>query len=129
MSRTRTYVDKPLGDTAWLLEQWGYWRLDGRGIPGYVSQMAAVMSRANPAGRVASYTISDEVAGMVDQALARLTRRDRQMGDFVWFYYGAKWPENRIGRENGMSERNARQLIRAGVAWIDSALEHMRAPA
>ncbi|HCF2609886.1 TPA: antitermination protein Q [Pseudomonas aeruginosa] len=126
MSRTRTYVDKPLGDTAWLLEQWGYWRMDGRGIPGYVSQMAAVMSRANPVGRVESYSITDEHAEMMDKALARLMRRDRQMGDFVWFYYGAKWPANRIGRENQMSERKAWELIKAGVAWIDGALEHTR---
>ncbi|MFO6224330.1 antitermination protein Q, partial [Pseudomonas aeruginosa] len=27
MSRTRTYVDKLLGDTEYLLEQWGWWRM------------------------------------------------------------------------------------------------------
>jgi hypothetical protein len=26
--KKRTYVDKPLGDTEWLLEQWG-WLADG----------------------------------------------------------------------------------------------------
>ncbi|EPF5022522.1 antitermination protein Q, partial [Pseudomonas aeruginosa] len=36
MSRTRTYVDKLLGDTEYLLEQWGWWRMDGMGVPGYV---------------------------------------------------------------------------------------------
>lgn len=129
MSRTRTYVDKPLGDTEYLLEQWGWWRMDGMGIPGYVSQMAAVMSMANPMSKVKEYRITDDVAEQVDQALARLTKRDQQMGDFVWFYYGAKWAANRVGREHGMSERQARELIRAGVAWIDSALERLREPA
>lgn len=126
MTRPRTYTDKPLGDTEYLLEQWGWWRMDGMGIPGYVLQMAAVMSQANPMSKMKEYRITDEVAGMVDRALAKLISRDRQMGDFVWFYFGAKWPANRISREHGMSEREARQLIKSGVAWIDSALMHMQ---
>jgi len=120
--KKRTYVDKPLGDTEYLLEQWGWWRMDGMGVPGYVSQMAAVMSQRNPMATTKSYTIKDEVAELVDGALAKLIKRDQQMGDFVWFYFGAKWPANRIGRENGMSERKAWELIKAGVAWLDGAL-------
>ncbi|MDM9555927.1 MULTISPECIES: antiterminator Q family protein [Pseudomonas] len=120
--KKRTYVDKPLGDTEYLLEQWGWWRMDGMGVPGYVSQMAAVMSQRNPISTTRSYTIKDEVAELVDGVLAKLIKRDQQMGDFVWFYFGAKWPANRIGRENGMSERKAWELIKAGVAWIDGAL-------
>lgn len=120
--KKRTYVDKPLGDTEYLLEQWGWWRMDGMGVPGYVSQMAAVMSQRNPMTTTKSYTIKDEVAELVDGALAKLIKRDQQMGDFVWFYFGAKWPANRIGRENGMSERKAWELIKAGVAWLDGAL-------
>ncbi|QXI49146.1 antitermination protein Q [Pseudomonas anuradhapurensis] len=120
--KKRTYVDKPLGDTEYLLEQWGWWRMDGMGVPGYVSQMAAVMSQRNPISTTRSYNIKDEVAELVDGVLAKLIKRDPQMGDFVWFYFGAKWPANRIGRENGMSERKAWELIKAGVAWIDGAL-------
>ncbi|MEA5670450.1 antiterminator Q family protein [Pseudomonas sp. MH2] len=120
--KKRTYVDKPLGDTEYLLEQWGWWRMDGMGVPGYVSQMAAVMSLRNPMSTTKSYTIKDEVAELVDSALAKLIKRNQQMGDFVWFYFGAKWPANRIGRENGMSERKAWELIKAGVAWLDGAL-------
>lgn len=125
MARTRTY-DGALGDTEYLLEQWGWWRMDGQGIPGHVSQMATLMSLANPVKAAKAYRITDEVAAMVDQALARLIRRDQQMGDFVWYYFGAKWPANRIGRENEMSEREVRQLIKSGVAWIDASLEGMR---
>jgi len=129
MARTRTYVGKALGDTEYLLEQWGWWRMDGMGVPGYVSPMAAVMSLANPMGKVKEYRITDEAAGLVDRALAKLTSRDTQMGEFVWFYFGAKWPANRIGREHGMSERDTRQLIKAGVAWIDASLLSMQAAA
>lgn len=125
MARTRTY-DKALGDTEYLLEQWGWWRMDGMGVPRYVSQMATVMAQANPIHTVKEYRITDDAALLVDNALSRLTKRDQQMGDFVWLYFGAKWPANRVGRENGMSERQARELIKAGVAWIDSALERLR---
>ena len=37
--KKRTYVGKALGDTEWLLEQWGFWRMDGMGVPSYVSPL------------------------------------------------------------------------------------------
>ncbi|XEG73321.1 antiterminator Q family protein [Pseudomonas sp. abacavir_1] len=126
MTRPRTYTGKPLGDTEYLLEQWGHWRMDGMGVPGYVSQMAAVMSQRNPMGKGKAYRITDEVAQIVDQALAKLVSRDRQMGDFVWLYFGAKWPALRIAREHSLSEAKVRELVKAGVAWIDCALERLR---
>ncbi|QLL15480.1 antiterminator Q family protein [Pseudomonas chlororaphis] len=121
--KKRTYADKPLGDTEYLLEQWGWWRMDGMGVPRYVSQLAVIMSQNNPVPSTKSYVITDDVATLVDGVLARLIKRNQQMGDFVWFYFGAKWPANRIGRENDMSERKAWELIKAGVAWIDGALD------
>lgn len=121
--KKRTYVDKPLGDTEWLLEQWGSWRMSGMGVPRYVSQLAAVMDQFNPQPSTQSYLITDDVALIVDGALAKLIKRDQQMGDFVWFYFGAKWPANRIAREAGISERKAWELIKAGVAWIDGVLD------
>ncbi|MGA4634537.1 antiterminator Q family protein [Pseudomonas solani] len=126
MTRPRTYSDKALGDTEYLLEQWGYWRMDGMGVPGCVSQMAVVMSLRNPMGSTKCYRITDELAQAVDQALARLVVRDRQMGDFVWLYFGAKWPALRIAREYSLGEAKVRELVKAGVAWIDCALERMR---
>lgn len=121
--KKRTYVNKPLGDTEYLLEQWGSWRMAGMGVPRYVSQLAAVMNQLCPEPSPQSYVITDDVALIVDGTLARLIKREQQMGDFVWFYFGAKWPANRIGREHGMSERKAWELIKAGVAWIDGAMD------
>lgn len=121
--KKRTYTDKPLGDTEYLLEQWGSWRMAGMGVPRYVSQLAAVMNQCNPEPSTQTYVITDDVALAVDGVLARLIKREQQMGDFVWFYFGAKWPANRIGREHGMSERKAWELIKAGVAWIDGAMD------
>lgn len=122
--KKRTYADKPLGDTEYLLEQWGWWRMDGMGAPRCISPMHALM-RDNVASKtdVQAYCITDDRALLVDSAVARLTRRDQQMGDFIWLYFGAKWPALRIGRENGIGEAKARELIKAGVAWIDASLE------
>ena len=121
--KKRTYVDKPLGDTEYLLEQWGSWRMAGMGVPRYVSPVAAMMNQLSPEPGAQSYVITDDMALVVDAALARLIKREQQMGDFVWLYFGAKWPANRISRESGMSERKAWELIKAGVAWIDGAID------
>ncbi|WP_341522193.1 antiterminator Q family protein [Pseudomonas sp. G.S.17] len=121
--KKRTYIDKPLGDTEYLLEQWGSWRMSGMGVPRYVSQLGAVMDQFNPTPSSQTYVITDDVALIVDGTLARLTKREQQMGDFVWYYFGAKWPANRIARANNMSERKAWELIKAGVAWIDGNMD------
>lgn len=117
---------KPMGDTEYLLEQWGWWRMSGMGVPRYVSPAFALMrDNVQQIGRC-SYCITDDMAGLVDGAVARLTRRDQVMGDCIWLYFGAKWPAIRVGREFGISEAKARELIKAGVAWVDSSLEMMR---
>lgn len=120
--KKRTYMDKPLGDTEWLLEQWGSWRMDGMGVPRYVSPSVGL---AATSGGV-EYTLTDDAALAIDAAVAKLTKRNQQMGDFVWLYYGAKWTSVRIGEDNKMAERKAREIIKSGVAWVDSALEHFR---
>lgn len=122
--KKRTYADKPLGDTEYMLEQWGYWRMSGMGVPRYVSPLFALMrDNVEQIGGI-SYCITDELAVRVDGAVARLTVRDAQMGECVWLYFGAKWPANRVGRHYGVGEAKARELIKAGVAWVDSSLEH-----
>lgn len=125
--KKRTYVDKTLGDTAYMLEQWGWWRMDGMGVPRYVSPLYALMRDNVPSeGGIKQYVITDDLALAVDGAAARLAKRDSQMGDFIWLYFGAKWPALRIAREHGMGEAKARELINAGVAWVDCALEQLR---
>jgi hypothetical protein len=124
--KKRTYTDKPLGDTEYLLEQWGSWRMSGMGVPRYVSQLASVIAQANPCDDQLSYVITDDAAMVVDSIIARLIKRNQQMGDFVWLYYGSKWTSARIGEKYGMAERKAREIIKQGVAWVDSALESFR---
>jgi hypothetical protein len=121
----RKPAGRPLGDTEYLLEQWGWWRMDGIGIPSYVSPMMAVMRDAMPVASK-SYCITDDWAGAIDSAVARLSRRDKQMGEIIWFYFGAKWTMVRVGKHYGLSEAKAREIKQAGVAWIDCAVAEMR---
>lgn len=128
--KKRTYAGKTFGDTEWLLEQWGWWRMDGMGVPRYISPSYAIMrDNTNIAGGIKAYSLVDDVALVVDAAVARLSARDEQTGLYVWLYFGAKWPALRIGRHHGLDERKAREIIKAGVAWIDAVLDNHRAAA
>ena len=110
-----------------MLEQWGWWRMDGMGVPRYVSPLYALIRDNNVSeGRVKNYCITDDVAMAVDHAVARLSTRDEQMGNFIWLYFGSKWPALRIARANDIGEAKAREVIKSGVAWIDCALELLR---
>ncbi|MBC8980768.1 antitermination protein Q [Pseudomonas lurida] len=125
--KKRTYINKPLGDTEYLLEQWGWWRMDGMGVPRYVSPLYALIRDNNVTeGGIKNYCVTDDVALVVDRAVAKLAARDAQMGNFIWLYFGAKWPALRIARDNDMGEAKARELIKAGVAWVDCAIEVFR---
>lgn len=123
--KKRTYVDKPLGDTEYLLEQWGWWRMDGMGVPRYVSPLLALMRDNVQMPSTASYVITDDQALVVDSAVAKLTQRKGQMGLFLWLYFGAKWTMVRVGESAGISERSAREIIKAGVGFIDGYLHGM----
>lgn len=126
----RKPLKRALGDTEYMLEQWGWWRLDGRGIPVYVSPLRALIrDNVQSVSTIQAYCITDELAVAVDGAVARLSKRDPQMGLFIWLYFGEKWTMLKLGRKQGMSEAKARELVRAGVAWIDCALEDFRAAA
>lgn len=123
--KKRTYLDKPLGDTEYLLEQWGWWRMDGMGVPRYVSPLLALMRDNVQMPSTASYVITDDQALVVDSAVAKLTQRKGQMGLFLWLYFGAKWTMVRVGESAGISERSAREIIKAGVGFIDGYLHGM----
>ncbi|VVO30588.1 antiterminator Q family protein [Pseudomonas fluorescens] len=120
----RKPLKRALGDTEYLLEQWGWWRMTGMGVPRYVSPLLALMRDNVPSVSASEgFVITDDHALVVDGAVARLTKRNQQMGDFIWYYYGAKWPMLRLAKKHDMSEAKARELVRSGVAWIDGVLE------
>lgn len=104
--------------------------MDGAGVPSCVSPSFALMRDANPQQATnKSYCISDDWALAIDESVARLSSRDQQMGDVIWLYFGAKWPMVRVGKQYGISEGKARELVRAGTAWIDCAISKMRCAA
>lgn len=123
----RKPAGRPLGDTEYLLEQWGWWKADGAGVSGFTSPTLSLMRQAMPqASSSKNYCITDDWAIAIDNAVARLSHRDQQMGDVIWLYFGAKWPMVRVGRHYGISEGKARELARAGAAWIDCAISFLR---
>lgn len=101
--------------------------MSGAGVPGYISPSFALMCQSlqQPAASQ-GYCITDDWALAIDRAVARLSHRDQQMGDLTWLYFGAKWPMIRVGKYYGVSESKARELVRAGTAWVDCAIEAMR---
>ncbi|WP_395504731.1 antiterminator Q family protein [Ectopseudomonas hydrolytica] len=123
---------KALADTEWMLEQWGWWRMSGMGVPRYVSPSYAIMRDNVQQTGGYSFSITDELAMAVDGCVARLCAREKgrtkgpMMGDCLWLYFGAKWPALRIARHYGIGEAKAREIIKAGVAWVDAALENLR---
>ncbi|WLH04836.1 antiterminator Q family protein [Pseudomonas lurida] len=122
----RKPAGRPLGDTEYLLEQWGWWRMDGVRISGFTSPTLALMRQAvaQPSASK-SYCITDDLAIIIDNAVSKLSHRDQQMGDVIWLYFGAKWPMVRVGKYYGMSEGKARELVRAGTAWIDCVVYNL----
>lgn len=126
----RKPAGRPLGDTEYLLEQWGWWRMDGMGVPGYTSPTLALMLQSMPqVGASKNYCITDDWALVIDHAVAKLACRDQQMGDIIWLYFGAKWAMVKVGKRYGISEGKARELARAGAAWVDCAIGEKRADA
>ena len=121
----RKPLGRPLGDTEYLLEQWGWWRLDGKGVPTCISPSYAIIRDNVGVPKTLDDRITDDVAVLVDHAVARLTARNQLMGDLIWLYYGEKWPALKIGRRNNIGEAKARELIKTGVGWIDAKLENL----
>jgi len=69
--KKRICTDKPVGDNECMLEQWGRWRMEGTGMPRYVSPLFALMRDSIPSvSGVRQYVITDELALAVDSALA-----------------------------------------------------------
>jgi len=108
--------------TEYLLEQWGFWYRSGAGIPRYTSPSLALM-RDNVGSTVPTAMITDEQADKVDRAVARLGKRDPEMGDCVWLHFAEKRTYHGIAKRLGIGKSKAAELVRAGVAWVDGALD------
>lgn len=112
-----------ISSTESKLIEWGYWCLSGSNLPRYTSPAFALM-RDNVGSTVPTAMITNEEAIKVDRAVARLTKRDGQMGRCIWLHFAEKRTYHGIAKRLGIGRNKASELVKAGVAWIDGALDY-----
>lgn len=100
-----------------LLEHWGRWVVLGSGV-------SCCASRENT---IAEPMISDDEALLIDCLVGRLRARYPECGQVIVRYYTSRDTALvAVGKKLGFGEEKTRQLWKAGVAWIDGALEYRR---
>lgn len=100
-----------------LLENWGRWAILGSGV-------ASCASRENTP---LDASITDEEALVIDRLMGRLCQRYAECGAVLKTYYMARdLSLKEAGKKLGFKEEKTRQLWKAGVAWVDGALEVKR---
>ncbi len=114
MARTLKLTDRTVED---LLEHWGRWVVLDSGV-------SCCASREND---LHSPMITDDDALVIDRLVGRLLQRYKECGNVVMKYYTARDTSLVVvGKKLGFGEEKTRQLLKAGVAWIDGALESRR---
>lgn len=100
-----------------LLEHWGRWVVLGSGV-------SCCASRENT---VLDPIITDDEALFVDRLVGRLLQRYAECGAVIMKYYTSRDTSLRdVGKKLGFGEEKTRQLWKAGVAWVDGALDVRR---
>ncbi|WP_430318682.1 antiterminator Q family protein [Pseudomonas nitroreducens] len=99
-----------------LLEQWGIWVRQGTG-----NLSCAVPSWSLPTAR-----LTDDEGLELDGLVARLGQRHPLLGEAVLRYYTTGKTYKQVGTLMGVGEEKARQAVKAGVVWVDGALEMKR---
>jgi len=102
-------------DTEELLQSWGSWVLEGSGVAG----LAVRDGRPTPA-------ITDDEALQIDRLVALLRQRYAEAAEVILRYSTSAAPFAVVGRRLGYGEEKTRQLWKAGVAWLDGALDSRR---
>ena len=107
-----------------LLIRWGLWQKSGNSL-GYVSPNFELMlkvgvreSRPDP--------LDDDTAMIVDRAVARLLRRDKEMGAIVIYRYAYGHSLRDIGRKTRQSKDKIYTLHNSAIAWIDGVIEGLK---
>lgn len=103
-----------------LLEHWGRWVVLGSGV-------SCCASRENT---IAEPMITDDDALLIDSLVGRLRNRYQECGLVIIRYYTSRDTALvSVGRKLGFGEEKTRQLWKAGIAWIDGALDSRRSAA
>lgn len=100
-----------------LLEHWGRWVVLGSGVSCCASRENAMVTPM----------ITDDEALFIDRLVGRLRDRYLESGNVIIRYYTSRDSSLVcVGKKLGFGEEKTRQLWKAGVAWIDGALEARR---
>ena len=114
MAFTPTFKERTAED---LLEHWGRWVVLGSGV-------SCCASRENT---ILEPMITDDDALMIDGLMGRLLKRYPECGQVLMRYYTSRDTSlMEVGKKIKFGEYKTRQLWKAGVAWIDGALESKR---
>ncbi|CCN38216.1 putative Phage antitermination Q-like [Vibrio nigripulchritudo SFn27] len=110
-------------NTPWLLEQWGRWaRVNSDLTVGYpsITSFTKLLGSTLP-----SPLINDDDAMLVDSAVARLNRRDEEMGQAVVLFYTGGSNVSQVARWLDIDRRRADVLVKSGTAWVDAAIDNV----
>lgn len=109
-------------DTGWLLHQWAGWaKADPELARIHYPELSPFVKMKARAGAKA-YIISDDDALEIDQAIARLRKRDAEMGRATALFYWLGGNMSLTARVLGIHRKRVDVLIAAGTAWIDCAI-------
>ena len=111
--QTETY------STEWLLEQWALWAYEGNAL-GYPK---ADIWAKQLGSSVPEPTIEDDIAGRVDQAVARLKKKNPEVCEAVVRYFLRRQNYSDIERGMKLGRNKGAELVRIGVACVDCYLE------
>lgn len=98
-----------------LLTHWGRWAVQGAGVPG-----------CSAPGEPPVTIITDDEALLIDRLVARLGHRYPECGRVIRRYYTSDLTIAQLAKKIEMSKESTRQMWKAGVAWVDGALESRR---
>lgn len=100
-----------------MLEHWGRWVVLGSGV-------SCCASREND---LPTPMITDDDALVIDGLVGRLRERYAESGNVIVKYYTTRDADLiTIGERLGFGRSKTRDLWKAGVAWIDGALDARR---
>lgn len=108
-----------------LLEQWGAWSRAGVGAPSLKSASFLVNSQiSDGVVRDSGYWVSESVLSYIDSAIALLGRLKPKQRDILKMYFAQNDRcYSRIARALKLSsQKEARALLAAAVAWVDAYL-------
>lgn len=114
MARTKSFTERTVDD---LLEHWGRWVVLGSGV-------SCCASREND---LHTPMITDDDALMMDGLIGRLRNRYPEAGNVIITYYTSRDIDlMSVGKRMGFGYGKTQGLWKAGIAWIDGALDLRR---